>query len=141
MRTHEEILRRIEERKPLDMLGFEWHLYLNCLPFDKIRHFFKPDADGTNWRVSTTEDVRVLAVDYMPFAWEKANGCRGLSAGRSIMHYIAWMWLLGEDGFDDMAGYEYYGKDELIQICKHLGLDHTQWDDGVRVNSERELEE
>jgi len=25
---------------------------------------------------------------------------------------------------------------KLIDICEFLGLDHTQWDDGVRKNSE-----
>ena len=73
--------------------------------------------------------------EYMEFAWEKANEFRGLSAMRSMHHYTAWTWLLGDD-FGNLLQYDYYGKDNLIRICEHYGWDHTKWDDGVRSNTE-----
>ena len=39
--------------------------------------------------------------------------------------------LVHVTGFTD---YEYYGKPQLIEICKYLGVDHLQYDDGVREN-------
>jgi hypothetical protein len=74
----------------------------------------------------------------MDFAWEKANNCRGLSAMRTMTHYKAWLWLLGQDGFDDLENYSHYGKDNLVRICKFFDLDPKKWDDGRRVNSESE---
>jgi hypothetical protein len=73
----------------------------------------------------------------MPFAWEKANDCRGLSANRSIEHMTAWLWMLGDDLADKMDGlYEYYGKPCLRAICEKYGCKWQQWDDGVWRNSE-----
>lgn len=76
-------------------------------------------------------------IEYMPFAWEKANNCRGLSAGRSLAHYTAWLWLDGDNEiWPTLEDYEYYGKDKLVEICNYLGIDSKQWDDGIRKNSE-----
>ena len=80
--------------------------------------------------------------DYMPFAWDKANGCRGLSALRSLIHFAAWLWLLSNEdynhfgGFKGLSDYQFYGKEKLIDICERFNWDHFQWDDGVRSNSE-----
>ena len=75
--------------------------------------------------------------EYMEFAWGKANGKRGLSAGRSMDHFSIWLWL---DGEDDLAQsirqeYEFYGKPQLVQICAYLELDPSKWDNGIRENS------
>lgn len=144
MRTQEEILARIRARAPSDMFGFEWMEYLSALTrvsVEKLRgSLLKADADLSTHEPSLATDdaVRKQCVEYMPFAWEKANNCRGISAARNLMHYKAWLWLLGEDGFEDIDRYEHYGKDNLVRICKFLDLDASQWDDGRRVNSESE---
>lgn len=78
----------------------------------------------------------------MEFAWGKANGCRGLSAGRSLEHMQAWVWLMGDDDFWSELdasiehAYQYYGKPQLVLICNHYGLDWSQWDDGIWRNFE-----
>lgn len=142
MRTQQEIIGRIRVRHKEDIFGFEWHEYMMALTPDslgKLRgEVLKADADMVDWQPSFTcdDDILKAAREYMPFAWGKANGCRGLSAGRSLSHYQAWLWLLGEDKFDDIDDYQFYGKDELVRICELLGLDASQWDDGVRRNNE-----
>ena len=74
---------------------------------------------------------------YMDFAWEKANGRRGLSANRSLFHMRAWLWLEGvpwaDEVFDD---YQFYGKPALVRICEHYGIDWRALDDDRWTNNE-----
>ncbi len=135
MRTTEEILNRIRERQPHDACGFEWPYYLGQLPFDKAKPHLKDGVKAEEWPApKTDEQIKTEAIEYMPFAWQKANDCRGISAYRSLAHYMAWLWLLGEDEFDDIQEYEFYGKPQLERICAYFGLDPKQWDDGSRTN-------
>lgn len=141
MRTHEEIVKRIRDRQNEDILGWETQCYLMALPFELAKEFLSEGATEDQWThlIQSDEILREQMIEYMPFAWGKANDQRGLSANRSIMHYQAWLWLAGVDGLDDMSNptwgeYEYYGKPQLQWICRYLGLDPEQWDDGVRTN-------
>ena len=70
------------------------------------------------------------------FAWKKANNKRGISTQRSIDHYTSWLWLDGnEDLAEKIQNYTYYGKPQLIEICKYLNIDHSKYDDGIRENN------
>src|SRR5690606_39412432 len=99
----------------------------------------KPDlmreATDEQWKVLPRDRDSLLAEmeRYMPFAWEKANNMRGLSANRSMAHYTSWTWLAGDD-LGDLLDYEFYGKDHLVRICEHYDWDHSRWDDGKRSN-------
>lgn len=136
-RTQNEIVARIEQRKAADPFGFEWPFYVGALDWAHAKPYLKEGAKESGWKRQDDAEVRAEAIDYMEFAWDKANGCRGLSAGRSLSHYIAWLWLLGDDElWPTLTDYQYYGKDELRSICEYLDLDADRWDDGVRVNSE-----
>ena len=74
----------------------------------------------------------------MAFAWEKANHRRGISAGRSLDHMSAWLWLLGHDeAADAMLDHDHYGKPRLRAICEAFGWDWRQWDDGRWTNEEQ----
>lgn len=147
MRTQEEILAKLQEQLKNDILGFEINEYIRALPKEILESLkgsvFKEDADFSDYEpdLDTDEKLQKQCVDYMSFAWDKAINCRSISAGRSISHYIAWLWMLGHDydGLKKMENYQYYGKNELCYICGLLGLDSSQWDDGKRVNSEEEL--
>lgn len=140
MRKQEDIIARFKDTAPQDLFGFEAGEYLRALTREAVEtlrgEFIKEDADLSEFKPDLTSDEAIVnqCIEYMPFAWEKANGGRGLSAGRTLCHYRAWLWLLGEDQFEDIDTYEFYGKDELVKICDFLDLDHTQWDDGVRTN-------
>ena len=137
MRTQEEIVKRISERKKNDMFGWEFDGYIRRLDYEHAKPFLKKIVRSGDWKPEKINPVEELK-DYMPFAWEKANNCRGISAGRSLMHMVAWLWLDGQDEFlkkwNDLRDYEYYGKPQLIAICELYGIDWKQYDDGVRTN-------
>ena len=135
MRTDDEILARIEARKEEDFFGFELTDLLLRLPFDKAKPYLNDETKAEDWKVQPRDRESVLKEmhAYMSFAWDKANNCRGLSAGRSMCHYMAWTWLAGDD-LGDLTEYEFYGKDNLVKICQHYGWDSSQWDDGERTN-------
>lgn len=136
MRTDDEILSRIEVVKENDWMGTQIGDLIVRLPFDKARPYLKPEVTEADWKPASRDRDALLAqmLDYMPFAWEKANNERGLSAGRSMDHYSAWVWLAGDD-LGDLLEYEFYGKENLRRICQQYGWDADQWDDGRRVNS------
>lgn len=135
MRTVEEIVARINDREANDWLGFELGDYIDCLPFDAAKPWLKEGVTADEWTEMPRDRDSVLArmLEYMPFAWEKANNGRGLSASRSMSHYTAWAWLVGDD-FGNLQDYEYYGKDNLVRICNHYGWNYAKWDDGERTN-------
>lgn len=147
MRTQEELIKRIKERTAADMFGFEVSEYYYALTeesFNALKEgptpYVRTDAVYSDMpeevKLLTDSDVHKKCVDYMEFAWEKANNFRGISAMRSIQHYVAWMWMKGDDFLDEaIDDYQYYGKDLLVEICKRLGIEPT-WDDGVRLNEE-----
>jgi hypothetical protein len=139
MRTDDEIVARIDALRPTDFLGFDTQDLIVVLPFERAKKYLKPDAPADQWHPEPRDRESVLRKmrDYMPFAWEKANDCRGISASRSMSHYASWVWLLGDD-LGDLTDYEHYGKDNLVRICEKYGWDHKQWDDSRRVNSDME---
>lgn len=135
MRTDDEILARIEAVNQSDWMGIQRNDLINVLPFNFAKPFLVPEAIESEWETEGRDRDAVLSrmLEYMPFAWRKANDERGLSAGRSMDHYTSWVWLLGDD-LGDLGDYQFYGKDNLVRICEKYGWDHTQWDDGIRSN-------
>jgi len=134
-RTDDEIISRINVVTDRDFLGFEVSDLVLCLEYEKAKQFITTDVIQKDWEVVSREPADVISMmhDYMPFAWDKANNCRGLSAGRSLSHYSAWIWLAGDD-LGDLLEYEFYGKDKLVLICNYYGWDSSEWDDGIRTN-------
>lgn len=137
MRSDEEILNRIAEVKERDWLGFERNDLIECLSFEAAKPFLKSNAKEEDWVAAPRDRESVIGrmLDYMPFAWEKANDERGISAGRSMAHYTSWLWLIGTD-LGDLLRYQFYGKDNLVKICREFGWDPAQWDDGIRSNGD-----
>lgn len=134
-RTDDEIISRINVVADRDFFGFEVSDLVVRLEYEKAKQFITADVIQKDWEVVSREPADVISMmhNYMPFAWEKANDGRGLSAGRSLSHYSAWIWLAGDD-LGDLLEYEFYGKDKLVLICNHYGWDSSEWDDGVRTN-------
>lgn len=140
MRSQEEIIARAIARSSEDFFGFEVNEYLRALTTENLEglkgSLINEEADLAEHEPDLTSDEKLKAqcIEYMSFAWDKANGCRGISASRSLYHYKAWLWMLGEDQFEEIDNYQFYGKDELVKICHYLDLDPAEWDDGVRTN-------
>lgn len=135
MRTDEEILERIKEKKETDFFGFETSDLIVVLSLEHVKPFLKDPSKNKDWKADPRDRESIIKKikDYMPFAWEKANDERGLSAGRSMAHFNSWVWLAGDD-LGDLNEYKFYGKDNLVRICELYGLDHSKWDDGIRSN-------
>lgn len=129
MRTQQEIIERYNQRKAGDMLGFESDQYLSYLDYEHVKPYLKKGAAKEEWVFLSLREITNRMKAYMSFAWDKANNCRGISANRSIQHYIAWIWLSGNDEFAEKIdqafenNYHHYGKPILEQICNHYGWD------------------
>ena len=141
MRTPEEIVNRIDEISESDFFGAIRDDLVEFLPFEQVRGFLKEGVTQEDWSKSqkpiTKEAIVSAIADYMPFAWKKANGCRGISSNRSIDHMRAFLWLLNDGSLEKMEEieYEHYGKEQLIFVCEHVDIDWKQYDDGVRTNN------
>lgn len=134
MRTQQEILSRMKEVEKDDFFGYQRSDLLSYLDFENAKPFLKDEVTAEQWQKESRSPKEVM-IDYLSFAWEKANDKRGLSASRSMDHYTSWLWLDGDEELHKtLSNYEYYGKPQLIEICKYLGVDHLQYDDGVREN-------
>jgi len=143
MRTAKEILERLSIIKLRDWLGTKRMDLILALPFSEAGDFIKPGVTEQAWNEAghvdylTDETIKAMMLDYMPYAWEKANTFRGLSAARTLDHFTTWVWLLGDDeALGSFEDYNHYGKDILVRICEYYGWDHSQWDDGVRLDDE-----
>lgn len=142
----DEIVARIAERKEADMFGFEWQEYIEWLdhPHAVATGVLNEKAKiAANWPPPESELTREVMLAkmlaYMEFAWGKANDCRGISAGRSISHYVAWIWLAGDRAFSsevEQIEHRYYGKPALVAICERYEWDWKKWDDDRWTDSE-----
>jgi hypothetical protein len=136
MKTDAEIIARLDLIVENDMFGFETTDLALRLPLEEALKFLNlEDPENYQPRPRDRDALVVEMKAYMPFAWDKANGGKGLSAGRSMSHYQAWLWLAGEDVESmDLLNYEFYGKDRLRDICLLLSMDPDKFDDGIREN-------
>ena len=139
MRTDQEILARAEAVKDHDWLGTQTWELVSRLPFDLAKSFLTDSAKEKDWPPAKrdADTIKAEMLDYMRFAWDKANNRRGISAGRSLDHMSAWLWLLGHDeAADAILDYDHYGKPWLRAICEAFEWDWRKWDDGRWSNSE-----
>lgn len=128
LRSQQEILDRIEEIKKLDFFGTERSDLALHLLYDNAKEFLKPDVDKESWdrevrgRRAVLDEMR----DYMTFALGKIEDHRGLSAGRSISHFRAWLWLLNDDELLEFSyvteNYRNYGAPILRRIGEKYGI-------------------
>ncbi len=125
MKTQSEILGEIKrlENSSEDFFGVQRRDLIAFLDFAHARAFLRENVNEEDWnkdRPPLTRDAVLDKVrDYLPFAWEKSNGCRGLSAARSMSHMAAWFWLLSEDEFaSTFEDYDMYGKARLVEISE-----------------------
>ena len=138
VRSTEEIVARVEAVQATGAwLDFESPDLIGYLPFEAAKPFLKDGVKAEDWTPDTDVPPLDRARDYLPFAWEKANGNRGLSADRSVQHLRAWLWLAGYDVSADFdRRYAYYGKPCLVVASELTGFDWRSADDGDWTNTE-----
>lgn len=129
MRTHEEIAARVCELRGSgeDFFGFQSSDLVEFLPIE-LAVVFLNDPKG-EWVPNILDKVGVLdrMKDYMVFALDKAGNHRGLSANRSIDHFKAWVWLLGDEDYQaiNWEKFQNYGVPILKQICDRFGFEFS----------------
>jgi hypothetical protein len=130
-RTQEEIVVRIEARKSQDIFAFEIGEYIPYLDYAHAQSYLNDGVTQQQFEgLAENKDPKVVMINYMSFAFEKVHGQRGLSAGRSLMHYTAWLWLDGDnDLWPTIDEYTQYGLPQLRKICTYLGIDPKEYGD------------
>lgn len=147
-RSDGECVQWLEERGNDRFFDFAAPDIIGTLSWDAAKEFFKEEfiaqvesgVEKYEPRSRLRKDVLKELHEYVPFAWRKANDCRGISAGRSIDHFIAWTWLAGDTELSrllDTVPYTHYGKPHLRQLCRYYGIDFGDLDDGYYCTSER----
>lgn len=132
LRTQDEILARIEEVGSLDWLGTQQGDLIECLDFEHAQPFLKDGVTAEEWAGGDEVQAKVKerAKEYLPFAMGKADGHRGISAGRSVDHFKTWAWLSGDAAFIaavEESDYPNYGAPILKAVA--LALDAKDvWD-------------
>lgn len=135
IRTQEEIINKYKNKNE-GFFSFASDL-LEFLPFDKVKTFLneeyikKIESGEEAWKQNL--DPKQTSINYLEFAWGKANDCRGLSAHRSINHFLNWIWLFDDEFYKKLQesysnNYNYYGKPQLVSICNFLDVDWKQYD-------------
>lgn len=142
--TQEKILQKIKEHEN-DMFGFissglvDFLTFENAKPYLHEKYIKKVEKGKEKWKPKPATKKQALKEikDYMDFAWDKANNCRGLSAGRSLEHMRAWLFIAGDEELSDkIAEHTHYGKPQLRAICEKYDIDWKKYDDGDWRNDE-----
>jgi len=128
MRTQEEILERAKNAN--DIFGTQLGDLVPYMEFENAKQFLKEDyvdkiESGEDvWNMLSNPKEEIL--DYLEFAYEKAEDERGLSASRSMLHFKTWIWLDDEVFYNKVIGlidnYTNYGIPALDEISKHYGF-------------------
>lgn len=129
IRTQEEIKQRLKEVD--DMFGTQKADLIFYLEFGDAKPFLKDEFvkkvnEGTKEWVKETNPKKEI-LDYLEFAYEKAENGRGLSAARSMMHFKTWIWLDDKEFYadivDEIDNYYAYGIPVLDKISSHYGYE------------------
>ena len=136
MKSAEKIKGKINAGFANDVFGIAFNDLIEALPFADAKEYLKDeflmkDSAEAEWessRIKTDDDVKARMLAYLPFAWEKAEDQRGLSADRSIRHFAAWAWLIDNEFYEkieDMYNNSYfpYGEPILAYISEKLGFE------------------
>lgn len=121
MKTEQEIVERIQTRKDA-LFDFTLDALLPFLSFENAKPFLQEHVTAEQWedaRTPLTRENVIRAIQgYLPFAFEKAEDQRGLSASRSISKMQAWLWALGDDEMVEFCSAHYapYGMPALEAI-------------------------
>ncbi len=124
MKTQEQILERMNDKEHQDLFGTQHSDLLTYLNFENAQQFLKDGVTEEQFDKAKKDDPVAEIKDYMSFALDKCTGHRGLSAGRSVNHMQAWLWL--DDKYDevDWDDYTNYGAPILKDVCDLYEIDY-----------------
>ena len=120
MRTTEEILYRLAHYDGFFCAGD----LVSFLPYEEAKKYLKEGVTAEKFcEICETPEQAIKG--YIPFALEKAEGHRGISAGRSVEHFDNWIWMTGDEElyrqFND-AGYAMYGCPQLKVVLENISM-------------------
>ncbi len=134
-RTQDELVARYEARKHADNFGFETDEYLIRMDQEHVMPYLSRNADVSAWEFNEDNLEREMILErmrvYMPFAYSQAENQRGVSASASMMRYVAWIWLSGDDKFSQkmekelFSNYHSYGIPILDMIIAEYDIDRN----------------
>ena len=131
-RTEDEILEHVEHVKDLDFFAVRRCDLWSALPWQtaRTRVPILSAIPRKEWEAPDSfiadDDVLVeRIIDYIPFAVDKAENHRGLSANRSVDHFKAWVWLMGDDAWRAIPweNYPQYGAPILAAVADLVGYE------------------
>lgn len=135
LRTPDELATKFDElQKSSGMFDFRPEVLISYLTFESAKPYLNEDyvkevESGTKqWeQIITIEKCAEDFLDYMKFAWGKAEDERGLSASRSVQKLGMWLWIMNRDDLrriiEDDELYNPYGAPALIEVCDTMGIE------------------
>lgn len=131
-RSQGELLEKYNSRS--GFLDFYGSVLLDFMELETAKPLLKEESvtdyesGKEKWAVvNTIEEAAQDFLDYMVFAWMKAEDQRGISATRSVQKLAAWLWVMGCDDLaaqvEDEGLYNPYGAPALIEVCTGMGID------------------
>ncbi len=123
MKTAKEIYDYTKKKGKGQMFSFHIDSVIDFMPFEIIRDDLKDGVTKEEWDAKTKPLTRENLIDaikeYLPFALEKAEGQRGLSAARSIQKFQTLLFALGNEKLaEEIENYYDYGLPQLKMIQK-----------------------
>lgn len=135
LRGYDEIVERFKAISGADddFFGFKTALMAHYLRFEDAKSILKDEyvreveSGDKKWvTITDTSECAQDFLDYMSFAWGKAEGERGISASRSIEKLGTWLWLMGRGDLEELISqddlYNPYGAPALIEVCERMGI-------------------
>lgn len=125
-RTQKEILKRFKEVD--DLFSTQKQDLVHFMTFATAKPFLRPEnvkeieKDVPNkWKINTNPKKTIL--NYLSFAYDKAENQRGLSTARSMLHFKTWIWMDDPEFYEEIEHsiehYTNYGNPVLDKIAKH----------------------
>jgi hypothetical protein len=135
LRTQEELANKFDElQNGGRIFNFRPEVLINYLTFESAKPHLKEEyvkeveAGTKQWdQITTIEKCAEEFLDYMKFAWGKAEDERGISANRSVQKLGMWLWIMNRDDLsriiEDDDFYNPYGAPALIEVCNQMGIE------------------
>lgn len=100
IRSQEEIVNKIENLTD-DCFGTKRYDLIDYLDYEYAKEYLEDGVSADEWNNYLTKREFKTPLDeivnYLPFALDKAESGRGLSAIRSLHHMEVWLWLIGDN--------------------------------------------